>query len=141
MIRKTTVTKGNDPKRAWHLIDLSNQTLGRACTQIAALLMGKGKTDFTYNQDAGDYVVAINAGKIQVTGNKHTQKEYHHYSGYAGGLKTLTFDEMMGKDPREVILHGVAGMLPKNKLRDARLTRLKVFVDGEHPYSDKLGKN
>jgi large subunit ribosomal protein L13 len=137
---KTTVLKGNQVQRSWHLIDLSGQTLGRICTQIAQILMGKNKPTFSYHRDDGDYVVAINAADIKVTGKKLNDKLYQHHTHWSGGLKELTLAEMMQKDPREVIVHGVYGMLPKNKLRDVRMTRLKVFVSADHKYADKLNK-
>ena len=137
---KTTVLKGNQVDRAWHLIDLQGQTLGRACTQIATILIGKDKTTFSYHRDDGDYVIAINAEHIKVTGKKLKEKIYYHHTHWSGGLKELTLAEMMKKDPRKVIAHGVYGMLPKNKLRDTRMTRLKVFVGSEHPYTDKITK-
>ena len=137
---KTTVTKGNIIKRNWHLVDLENQTLGRVCVKIANLLMGKNKVDFSPNRDAGDYVVVINADKVHVTGNKATEKKYYHYTGYAGNLKTFSFKELLARDPQELISRGVAGMMPKNKLRDRRLTRLKVFVGSTHTYNDKITK-
>jgi len=137
---KTTVLKGNQVQRSWHLIDLSGQTLGRVCTQIAQILMGKDKPTFSYHRDDGDYVVAINATDIKVTGKKLKDKLYRHHTHWSGGLKELTLAELMQKDPREVIVHGVYGMLPKNKLRDVRMTRLKVFVGADHKYADKLNK-
>ena len=137
---KTTVTKGNQIKRSWHLIDLSGQTLGRVCTQIAQILMGKNNPLFSYHRDDGDYVVAINAAQIQTTGSKLKEKIYRHHTHWAGGLKELTLAEMLQKDARQVIIRGVYGMLPKNKLRDTRITRLKVFVGADHPYADKLNK-
>jgi large subunit ribosomal protein L13 len=137
---KTTVTKGNQIKRSWYLIDLSGQTLGRVCTQIAQILIGKNNPVFSYHRDDGDYVVAINAADIKVTGKKLKDKIYYHHTHWSGGLKELTLKEMLQKDPREVIIHGVYGMLPKNKLRDRRITRLKVFVGANHPYADKLNK-
>jgi large subunit ribosomal protein L13 len=137
---KTTVLKGNKVDRKWHLIDLSGQTLGRVCTQIAQILMGKDKVTFSYHRDDGDYVVAINADKIQVTGSKLQDKIYRHHTHWSGGLREFTLAEMMKKDPREVIIRGVYGMIPKNKLRDTRITRLKVFVGSDHPYADKLNK-
>ncbi|MGI5841315.1 MAG: 50S ribosomal protein L13 [Patescibacteria group bacterium] len=140
MKSKTTVTKGNNPKRSWHLVDLSGQTLGRAATEIAQLIIGKGKPDFSYNADQGDYVVAINASEIEVTGNKMKTKMYHHYTGYAGNLRSFTLAEMMAKDPRKVIMHAVEGMVPKNRLRKQRMTRLKVFVGPDHKYADKFRK-
>lgn len=137
---KTTVLKGNKVDRSWHLIDLSNQTLGRVCTQIASILIGKDKPSFSYHRDDGDYVVAINAADIRVTGSKLTDKIYYRHTHWPGGLKELTLGEMLKKDPRLVIKSGVYGMLPKNKLRDKRMTRLKIFVNSNHPYADKLTK-
>jgi len=138
MKAKTTVTKGNSFERSWHLVDLSDQTLGRVCVKLANLLMGKNKVDYSPNRDAGDYVVAINAKLIHVTGNKLKDKIYYHHTGYAGNLKELSLAQLMAKDPRQVIYHGVMGMLPKNKLRDRRMTRLKIFVDKNHSYNDKI---
>lgn len=137
---KTTVLKGNQVDRSWHLIDLKGQTLGRICTQIASILMGKDKPTFSYHRDDGDYVVAINASEIQTTGRKLKQKIYRHHTHWSGGLRELSLGEMMVKDARKVIISGVYGMLPKNKLRDQRMTRLKVFVGPEHKYSDKFNK-
>jgi large subunit ribosomal protein L13 len=137
---KTTVVKGSQIKRSWHLIDLSGQTLGRVCTQIAQILIGKNNPLFSYHRDDGDYVVAINATDIKVTGKKLKDKIYRHHTHWSGGLKELSLKEMLEKDPRKVIIHGVYGMLPKNKLRDRRITRLKVFVGATHPYADKLNK-
>lgn len=137
---KTTVLKGNQVERSWHLIDLKGQTLGRICTEIAQILMGKNKPTFSYHRDDGDYVVAINASEIQTTGKKLKQKIYRHHTHWSGGLKELSLGETMQKDPRKVIVSGVYGMLPKNKLRDQRMTRLKVFVGSEHKYADKFNK-
>lgn len=137
---KTTVLKGNQVERSWHLIDLKDQTLGRICTQIASILMGKDKPTFSYHRDDGDYVVAINAADIQTTGKKLKQKIYYHHTAWTGHLKELKLSELMAKDPRKVISHGVYGMLPKNKLRDVRMTRLKVFVGPDHKYADKFNK-
>ena len=135
---KTTVTKGNIIDRKWHLIDLNDQILGRASVKIASLLQGKNKVDYSPNRDAGDYVVAINAKNIRVTGKKLQDKVYYHHTGYAGHLKELTLEQLLQKDPRQVISHGVMGMLPKNKLRSRRMTRLKIFIEGDHTYNDKI---
>lgn len=140
MNTKTTVLKGAQVDRKWHLIDLEGKTLGRACTEMAQILMGKDKVTFSYHRDDGDYVVAINASKIKVTGAKLKEKMYHHHTAWSGHLKSLTLQELLARDARQVISIGVAGMLPKNKLRDVRLTRLKVFVGGEHDYADKFTK-
>jgi large subunit ribosomal protein L13 len=140
MKTKTTVLKGNNVDRKWHLIDLKGKTLGRVCTEIAQILMGKNKPTFSYHRDDGDYVVAINASEIVATGDKLKQKIYYHHTAWSGHLKELTLAEMLKKDPRLVIENGVKGMLPKNRLRDIRLTRLKIFAGAEHKYADKLGK-
>jgi large subunit ribosomal protein L13 len=138
MKAKTTVTQGNDIQRNWHLIDLQGKTLGRVSVEIATLLQGKNKVDYSPNRDAGDYVVAINAKDIVVTGNKLKEKIYYHHTGYAGHLREFTLGQLMKSDPRKVVHHGVLGMLPKNKLRSNRMTRLKIFVNATNPYNDKI---
>ena len=140
MKAKTTTNKGLKIDRKWHLVDLAGQNLGRSCTKIANLLTGKSKPTFSFQADEGDYVIVINAEKVATTGRKLTQKLYQSYTGFAGGLKEFTLQELLKKDARRVISHGVLGMLPKNKLRDIRMTRLKVFIGDNHPYADKLGK-
>ena len=140
MKAKTTVLKGSNPIRSWILVDLSGKTLGRVATEIAAVLMGKNKATFSYHRDDGDYVVAINAKDIVVTGKKLKQKIYYHHTAWAGHLKELTLGELLRKDARQVITHGVYGMLPKNKLRDIRMTRLKVFVGADHKFAEKFTK-
>lgn len=137
---KTTVTKAKQIKRSWHLIDLKGQTLGRIASRMAQILMGKHKVYFTPALDCGDFIVAINAAEIVVTGRKTKQKTYYRHSGYPGGLKSLTFEQLMEKDPRKVIRLAVKNMLPKNKLKDKRLARLKVFVNEKHDYEDKFKK-
>jgi len=138
MRQKTHNTKAKDIKRDWHLLDLKDQVLGRASTNIAAKLIGKSKPYFTQHLDCGDYIVAINAEKIRVTGRKKKQKMYYRHSGFPGGFKQTPFDQMMQKDPRKVIELAVRGMLPKNKLRDKRMRRLKVFIEEHHPYKNKI---
>lgn len=140
MKEKTTVLKGSQVDRKWHLVDLKGKTLGRICTQMALTLMGKDKPTFSYHRDDGDYVVAINAAEIVTTGKKLKEKIYYHHTAWSGHLKEATLAEMLKKDPRKVISHGVYGMLPKNKLRDVRMTRLKVFVGADHKYADKFVK-
>ena len=137
---KTYSTKLKDIQRQWHLVDLEGQVLGRVATQIAQLLMGKHKPYYTSHLDCGDYVVAINAAKIKVTGKKAQQKLYRRHSGYPGGFKEIPFERQLKKDPTKIILWAVKGMLPKNKLRARRLARLKIFADANHPYEDKLVK-
>jgi large subunit ribosomal protein L13 len=140
MNQKTYSPKAKDIKRNWHYIDLKSQVLGRAATKIASLLIGKDKPYFVPHLDCGDYVVAVNADKISVTGKKRKQKMYYRHSGYPGGFKQIPFERMMAKDSRKVIELAVRGMLPKNKLRDRRMRRLKVFLNEKHPYDDKFHK-
>jgi len=140
MTFKTRATKAKEIKRDWHLINAQGQILGRLAVNIAALLMGKNKPALVPYLDGGDYVVVINAAKIEVTGRKHDNKLYYRHSGYPGGFKKVTFSQQMAKDPTEIIRQAVEGMLPKNKLRDQRLARLKIFVDKEHNYEDKFKK-
>lgn len=140
MITNTPVTKAKEIKRAWHLIDLSDRILGRASTEMASLLIGKHKADLSSHLDSGDYVVAINSDKIKVTGKKLSQKMYYTHSGFPGNLKETTLQEKLTKDSREVIEHAVKGMLPKNKLQDVRLGRLKVFKDANHTYQAQIKK-
>lgn len=134
----TTTTKATDVKRVWHLVDLKDQTLGRASSKIAQLLMGKAKPYFVRNLDCGDYVVVINAKDVKTTGKKEEQKKYYRYSGYPGGLKVRSLSEMRNEKPEEVVTHAVKGMLPQNKLRASMLKRLFVFAGAEHKYEDKV---
>lgn len=141
MVQKTISTKYKGIKtvvRNWHLIDLKGKTLGRISSQIAYLLQGKNKTDYSTFLDSGDFVVAINAKLIKVTGNKAKEKEYLRYSGYPGGLKVKSFKEVMEQDARLIIKSAVSGMLPKNKLRKKRLSRLYIFSNEEHNYKEKF---
>lgn len=137
---KTYSVKKKDIKRQWHLVDLKGKILGRVATQIAILLQGKNKVYYTPHLDCGDYVVAINTEKVKTTGKKTKEKIYYRHSGYPGGLKAVTFEQQMAKDPRKIIQWAVKNMLPKNKLRDKRMKRLKVFVASEHKYKDKFKK-
>jgi large subunit ribosomal protein L13 len=135
---KTRVTKLSDIKRQWHLIDVNGQILGRIATQIAQKLIGKDKVYFASNIDCGDYIVVINASKIQVSGKKSKQKIYYRHSGFPGGFKELSFDQQLKKDPTQIIIRAVKNMLPKNKLQSPRLKRLKIFTDEKHIYEDKF---
>lgn len=125
-------------KRNWHLVDAKDQYLGRFISQIIKYLRGKNKVSFAPNVDAGDYVVIINADGLKISGNKNLEKMYHHFSGYSGGITSQNFRDLMAKNPEKVIKLAVWGMLPKNKLRDKFIKRLKVFRDSRHPYADKL---
>lgn len=135
---KTLPTKLSDIKRKWHLIDLKGKILGRVSTEIAKLLMGKGKPYFVRNLDCGDHVVVKNAKYITTTGKKEEKKKYFRYSGYPGGLRTETMANLRKRKPEEIILHAVKGMLPQNKLRDKMLKRLFIFTEEKHSYEDKF---
>lgn len=138
---KTSVTtKQKDIVRNWHLFNVKDQILGRVATQIAYQLMGKSKPYFVRHLDCGDYVVVINAKAVATSGKKEVKKIYSRYSGYPGGMKTMTLGEMRVKHPEDIIMHAVSGMLPNNKLRASMLTRLYVYAAEEHPYKDKFNK-
>lgn len=123
----TNVLSAKDIKREKHIIDASNQILGRLSTEVAMLLMGKNKASYVPYLDTGDLVTVINAEKIKVTGKKTTQKIYTRHSGYPGGLKQETFAKLMEKDPRKIIEHAVSGMLPKTKLGKMMIKKLTVM--------------
>ncbi len=142
MQKSTQSTKLKEIKRQWHLIDLKDKTLGRISTDIAKLLMGKGKPYFVRNLDLGDYVVVINSKEVKVTGKKETDKLYHRHSGYPGGKKEEALGKLRIRKPEDIIIHAVKGMLPQNKLRDKMLRRMFVFSGETHKYADKfVGKN
>ena len=121
--------------RKWYVVDATGKTLGRLCTEIANRLRGKHKPEFTPHVDTGDYVVVVNAEKIVVTGSKTTDKLYHHHSGYPGGIKSISFDKLLVKSPEMIIEKAVKGMMPKNKLSRAMLSKLKVYAGNDHPHS------
>lgn len=125
-------------KRAWRLVDVKGKPLGRVASEIATLLIGKGKSDYSAHIDGGDYAVVINARDVALSGRKKQQKLYRSHSGYPGGFKVISFERMNAEKPTEVIKHAVSGMLPDNRTKRARLARLKVFPGETHPYADKL---
>lgn len=137
-MKTTKPTKLNDIKREWHLVDVKGKILGRIASEIAKLLMGKNKPYFVSHLDCGDHVVIVNSSKVAVSGNKGKQKMYMRYSGYAGGLKAKSFDQVQKEDPNRIIIEAVSGMLPQNKLRASMLKRLYIFADEEHPYGEKI---
>lgn len=138
---KTLTLKPTDLTHKWHLIDLDGQILGRAATQIAFLLMGKGKALTGDHLDNGDFVVVLNSEKIKVTGKKLTDKIYYSHSGFPGGFREIPLDMMMDRDSRKVIEKAVKGMLPKDKHQQTRMRRMKIYKDAVHPYSVELGLN
>ncbi len=127
-----------DIKRAWHLIDAKNQTLGRLSTQIARLLMGKNKPEFVTYLDNGDHVVVINAKDIKVTGKKETQKVYFRHSGYPGGARSETLAKLRIRKPEEIVIHAVSGMVPKTKLGKKMIKKLHVFASSNHDFKLQL---
>ena len=139
-MNKTKSTKISEIKREWHLIDANNKILGRLATEIASFLMGKGKPNFVRNLDCGDYVVVLNAKSVKVTGNKEKLKKYYRHSGYPGGFKSETLEELRNRRPEEIVNHAVSGMLPQNRLKKQMLKRLHVFKASEHNYVDKFKK-
>ena len=131
---KTYMAKFEPEKRKWYLIDAKGKTLGRMATQIANILRGKNKPIFTPHVDCGDFVVVVNAKYVKLTGKKWEQKKYYRHSGYIGGLKEMTAEEMREKFPERLIIHAVKGMLPKNRLANRLITKLKVYPEADHPH-------
>lgn len=121
----------------WYLVDASNKTLGRLATAVAARLRGKHKAEFTPHVDTGDYIIVINAEKIRVTGNKSKDKMYHHYTGYQSGLKSISFEKLLKKDPAQIIEIAVKGMLPKGPLGRQIFRKLKVYAGTQHPHTSQ----
>ena len=132
---KTYSAKPLEVERKWYVIDAEGKTLGRLATVAANLLRGKTKPEYTPNVDTGDFVIVINADKIQVTGKKETDKIYYHHTMYPGGLKSISFKDLMAKDPTKAIEKAVKGMLPHNTLGAQQFTKLKVYAGSEHPHA------
>ena len=137
---KTRSVKNEEVNRNWFVVDAENQVMGRMCTQIATVLRGKHRPEFTPHVDTGDNVIVINAGKVRFTGNKENVKIYQNYSGYPGGLKELTAAEIRARRPERLIEIAVKGMLPKNKLGNAMFKKLFVYAGPEHPHATQQPK-
>jgi large subunit ribosomal protein L13 len=131
---KTYSAKPGEIERDWVVVDAEGKTLGRLATVIAERLRGKGKAVFTPHVDTGDFVVVVNAEKIAVTGNKLDDKMYYKHSGYPGGLRARSLRDQLERRPTEVLRKAVKGMLPRNKLGRAQLTKLKIYAGPEHPH-------
>ena len=131
---KTKSFRSEDFKKNWHLVDAENKVLGRLAVKIANILSGKNNSRYTPNADLGDFVVVVNAEKVKVTGNKSKQKNYYRHSGYPGGLKVKNFEKMQDDSPEKIIKKAVKGMLPKNKLSNKIIKKLKVYSGSEHPH-------
>jgi large subunit ribosomal protein L13 len=137
---KTYSPKAKDVERKWWVIDATDKTLGRVATQVACLLKGKHKPIYAPHIDTGDYVVVINAAKVRVTGKKAEQKVYYRHSGYPGGLKSRSFEEVLTRNPSRVIELAVKGMLPHNRLGRTMIKKLKVYPGAEHPHQAQVAK-
>ncbi|MGE5352986.1 MAG: 50S ribosomal protein L13 [Acidobacteriota bacterium] len=120
--------------KKWYVVDAKDQVLGRLAARIARVIRGKEKAIFTPNADTGDFVVVVNADQVRMTGKRELQKTYFHYSGYPGGAKFKSFEELVQKDPEYVIQHAVKGMLPKNRLGKKLIKKLKVYAGEKHPH-------
>ncbi len=137
---KTFSTTPKDIVREWYVVDAEGQTLGRLASKIASILRGKNKPYFAPHLDTGDFVIVVNAGEIQVTGNKMDQKVYTRYTGWPGGLRTATLRERMAKHPEEVVRGAVKGMLPRGPLGRQMLRKLHVYAQADHPHQAQQPK-
>ena len=137
---KTFSAKAETVKRDWYVVDATDKTLGRLSTEIARRLRGKHKPEYTPHVDTGDYIVVINAEKVRVTGNKTTDKIYHHHTGYPGGLKSISFEKLILRAPERVIETAVKGMLPKNPLGRDMYRKLKVYAGEKHNHAAQQPK-
>ena len=131
---KTFVATPANRERNWLVVDATGQTLGRLATQIADTLRGKRKPEYTPHCDVGDFVIVVNAEKVSVTGNKRQEKRYYRHSGFPGGLRSRSFEEMIERRPEEVLRLAVKGMLPRNRLGRQQLRKLKIYAGPDHPH-------
>ena len=132
---KTYVATPESRERNWLVVDASGKTLGRLATQLADVLRGKRKPEYTPHVDVGAFVIVVNAERVAVTGNKREEKRYYRHSGYPGGLRSRTFEEMLERRPEEIIRLAVKGMLPRNRLARKQITKLKIYAGPEHPHA------
>ena len=137
---KTFVATPENRQRDWYVVDAEGRTLGRLATQIADALRGKRKPEYTPHCDVGDFVVVVNAERIRVTGNKRNDKVYRRHTGYPGGIRSRTLGEMLDRRPEEVIRRAVKGMLPKNRLANRQINKLKVYAGPDHPHEAQQPK-
>ncbi len=129
---KTFMPKAADIERKWYVVDAEGQVFGRVASQVASILRGKNKPIYTPNTDTGDYVIIVNADKIEMTGKKLDQKKYYHHSGYAGGLKETTYRKLIAEKPEFALRHAIVGMLPKGPLGRQMAKKLHVYAGPEH---------
>jgi large subunit ribosomal protein L13 len=139
-MQKTWHAKPGDVTREWYVVDAEGQTLGRLATRIADTLRGKNKPQYTQHIDTGDFVVVVNAEKIAVTGKKLDEKMYRRHSGYPGGLRERPLREELKRRPTEVLRKAVKGMMPRNRIARAQLTKLKIYAGPEHPHEAQAPK-
>ena len=132
---KSYMARPLEVERRWYVVDAEGQTLGRLATEIARILRGKNKPQYTPHVDTGDFVVVVNAEKVVVTGKKAEQKVYRRHSGYPGGLKETSYEQMMERRPTEILRRAVKGMMPKNRLARQQLRKLKIYAGPEHPHA------
>jgi len=136
----TQIANQQDIKREWFVVDLNEQVLGRAATEIARILRGKHKPIYSPSVDTGDFVVVVNADKVKLTGNKLADKKYYRHSGYPGGIREINAEKLLDKKPEMLIQSAVKGMLPKNSLGRKMFTKLKVYSGSEHPHAAQQPK-
>lgn len=132
---KSYTAKPADIERKWYVVDAEGKTLGRLATEVATVLRGKHKPTFTPHMDCGDYVIVVNAEKVDVTGKKRKEKIYKRHTGYPGGLREITFEKLIDKKPEEIVRHAVKGMMPKGKLGRQMYKKLKVYAGPEHNHA------
>lgn len=132
--KRTYHPQGKKIEKKWYVLDANGKTLGRFASSVAKLLIGKNKTIYSPDTDVSDFYVIINAEKIVVTGKKESKKIYYRHSGYRGGLKQLTYEKLMAKNPRKILQSAICGMLPKNKLAEKLSTKVKIYVGSSHPH-------
>ena len=137
---RTYSPKASEIQRDWFIIDATDIVLGRLASQVAILLRGKHKATFVNHMDTGDFVIIINADKVALTGQKLLQKKAYRHSGYPGGIKAVTYSELLEKNPTRAVEKAVRGMLPKNSLGAAQLRKLKVYTGNEHPHAAQQPK-
>ena len=137
---ETKSYKSVNIEKNWHLVDAKDKVLGRLAVKIATILSGKNKAQYSPNADLGDFVIVVNADKVKVTGNKFSQKNYYHHTQYPGGLKIKSFEKMQKDSPEKIIEKAVKGMLPKNKLSNQVIKKLKVYSGSSHPHTGQQPK-
>lgn len=135
------IQKPAEVERKWYVVDAEGKTLGRLASQVAAILRGKNKPTFTPHVDGGDYVIVINAEKVEVTGKKRSEKIYKRHTGYPGGLRELTFEQLLEKHPEEFVRHAVKGMMPTGKLGRQMFKKLKVYAGPQHGHAAQKPEN